>query len=110
MQKTVQSRVWLLMLVIITAVLGACNKPVETDDSADFVFTNAKVYTVNDAAPWAEAVAVKGNEIIYVGGAAELEPLIGPATRRYDAGGRLLLPGFIDSHMHPITGGAYANV
>ena len=110
MRKTVQSRIWLLMLVIITAVLGACNKPVETDDSADFVFTNAKVYTVNDAAPWAEAVAVKGNEIIYVGGAAEVEPLVGPATRRYDAGGRLLMPGFIDSHMHPITGGAYANV
>jgi len=109
MRKKVQSRNWLLTLVVVTAALGGCSKPSGTDESAaDFVFTNAKVYTVNDAAPWAETVAVKGNEIIYVGDAAGADSLTGPATRRYDAGGRLLLPGFIDSHLHPVTGGAYA--
>ena len=110
MRKKLEGWNWLLMLVVVTATLGGCNKPAANDESADFVFTNAKVYTVNDAAPWAEAVAVKGNRIIYVGAAADVEPLIGPATRRYDAGGQLLLPGFIDSHVHPITGGAYVNV
>ena len=104
MRKTAQGRIWLLILITVTAALGGCSKPAATDESADFVFTNARVYTVNDATPWAQAVAVKGNTIIYVGGAAEVEPLIGPATRRFDAGGQLILPGFIDSHMHPITG------
>ena len=108
MQKTVQSRIWLLALVTVTAALGACNKPVATDDSADFVFTNAKVYTVNDAAPWAEAVAVKDDKIVYVGDAAGVGRLIDANTKRHDMGGRLLLPGFIDSHLHPVTGGAYA--
>ncbi len=110
MQQTARSRTGLLTLVIVTAALAACSKPAETDNSVDFVFTNAKVYTVNDAAPWAEAVAVKGNEIVYVGSATGVERLIGPATRRFDAGGRLVLPGYIDSHMHPVTGGAYVNV
>ncbi len=110
MQQTARSRTGLLTLVIVTAALAACSKPAATDNSADFVFTNAKVYTVNDAAPWAEAVAVKGNEIVYVGSATGVERLIGPATRRFDASGRLVLSGYIDSHMHPVTGGAYVNV
>ena len=96
------------MLVVVTAALGGCSKPADTGESADFVFTNAKVYTVNDAAPWAETVAVKGNEIVYVGDAAGVGHLIGTNTKRHDLGGRLLLPGFIDSHLHPVTGGAYA--
>ncbi|MGB5512737.1 MAG: amidohydrolase [Woeseiaceae bacterium] len=108
MQKTLQGRKWLLTLVVVTAAIGGCSKPAETDRSADFVFTNAKVYTVNESMPWAEAVAVKGNEIVYVGDAAGAEILVAQGTKRHDLGGRLLLPGFIDSHLHPVTGGAYA--
>ena len=96
------------MLVVVTVALGGCSKPAGTDESADFVFTNARVYTVNESMPWAEAVAVKGNEIVYVGDAAGAEILIAKDTKRHDVGGRLLLPGFIDSHLHPVTGGAYA--
>ena len=110
MYKKLQSRLQLLVLAVIVATTGACSKPQDTADAADFVFTNAKVYTVNDAEPWAEAVAVKGDEIIYVGDAAAAAKLVGAATRRYDLQGRLLLPGFIDSHMHPVKGGAYVNV
>jgi predicted amidohydrolase YtcJ len=110
MVTKLQSRFQLLVLAVIVATTAACGKPKDTADAADFVFTNAKVYTVNDAKPWAEAIAVKGDEIIYVGDAAAAAKLVGPATRRYDLQGRLLLPGFIDSHMHPIMGGAYVNV
>ena len=56
----------------------------------------------------AEAVAVKGNEIVYVGDVTGAESLVGEVTERRDLAGQLLLPGFIDSHVHPITGGAYA--
>ena len=86
--------------------LAACaEKP--RSEVADVVFTNASVYTVDEAQPWAEAVAVKGNEIVYVGDAGGAETWVGKATEVRDVGGQLLLPGFIDSHMHPVSGGAY---
>jgi predicted amidohydrolase YtcJ len=89
-------------------VLAGCTGESTQTDGADFVFTNARVYTVNPAQPWAEAVAVNGTEIVYVGDAAGAKDHVGRNTRTHDVGGRLLLPGFIDSHIHPIIGGAYA--
>lgn len=92
-----------------TFLLTAC-----TDDTAsvaepgDLAFTNARVYTVDDNNPWAEAVVVRGDTIVYVGDADGAALLIGETTRAVDLGGQLLLPGFIDSHAHPVAGGAYA--
>jgi len=88
--------------------LMACSNEVANDDAADVVFTNARVYTVDATQPWAEAVAIRGNEIIYVGSSAGVEAQVGANTRHHDLGGQLLLPGFIDSHLHPVAGGAYA--
>ena len=50
--------------------------------TADTVFTNGKVYTVDEAKPWAEAVAVSGNKIVYVGDNAGAEKLVGKARRK----------------------------
>ena len=94
------------LLGVVT--LCACGDGKNLQDGADIVFSNARVYTVDDSKPWAEAVAVKGSEIVYVGDAAGVEAHIGDATVQRDLGGQLLLPGFIDSHVHPIAGGAYA--
>jgi hypothetical protein len=71
--------------------------------TADIVLTNARIYTVNDAQPWAEAVAIRGEEIVYVGrdGSDELDALVGPATETFDLGGRLVIPGMVDAHAHP---------
>lgn len=93
---------------VAALALTACADESPQQRGADVVFTNAKVYTVNEAQPWAEAVAIKGDEIVYVGDAARIEDLVGPDTTVHDVNGRLVLPGFIDSHMHPVTGGAYA--
>jgi predicted amidohydrolase YtcJ len=93
--------------LLLAAFLTACSDEVTNDDAADVVFTNARVYTVDATQPWAEAVAIKGNEITYVGNSAGAEAQVGPNTRRHDLGGQLLLPGFIDSHMHVLDGGAY---
>ena len=71
---------------------------------ATFLITNANVYTVDDANPHAEAVAVRGNRIVFAGSAAEADTWRGPATLVIDAGGRSLLPGFIDSHFHLLHG------
>ncbi len=71
---------------------------------ADYLFTNAAVFTADPANPRAEAVAVRGNRILAVGRAAELAELRGPRTEVIDGGGRSLLPGLIDSHFHLLWG------
>ena len=67
---------------------------------ADLVVTRGKVITVDPKNSIAEAVAVTGERVAAVGGAAEIEALIGPGTRRIDAGGRAVAPGLIDGHAH----------
>ncbi len=94
--------------LLCLASLSACGERAAETDAADFVFTNAAIYTANEEQPWAEAVAVKGDEIVYVGSAAGVEALVAASTVRNDLRGQLLLPGFIDSHVHPVAGGAYA--
>jgi predicted amidohydrolase YtcJ len=72
---------------------------------ADFVFHNGRVYTVAGSAPWAQAVAVTGKTITYVGDDAGAMALTGPRTRVVDLNGRLLMPGFVEGHIHPFLGG-----
>ena len=73
---------------------------------ADLVIINANVHTMNRQQPAAQAVAVYGNRIVAVGSTDEIRKLVGGRTRVIDAGGRLLLPGFNDSHVHFLSGGA----
>ncbi|MGK2935977.1 MAG: amidohydrolase [Gemmatimonadaceae bacterium] len=74
-------------------------------DPATFVITNARVWTGDEARPWATAVAVSGDRIAAVGSDREINRLVGANTRVIDARGQLLVPGFIDSHVHFIDGG-----
>src|SRR5664279_5038864 len=62
--------------------------------AADVIVTHGKVYTVNPAQPWAEAVAIKDGTIVAVGTSSELLKLRGPGTKVIDAQGHLVLPGF----------------
>ncbi len=73
--------------------------------AVDMIVTNAKVLTMDAAKPRAEAVAVAGGKIVAVGMAADVAALVGPDTRVIDAGGRSLLPGFVESHLHLVLGG-----
>ena len=92
----------LCVLVIMTALsVKAQSKP-----SATLIVTNAAVYTEDKHQPKAEAVAVIGDLIVGVGSRAEIDLWRGPETKTIDAGGRLLLPGFNDAHVHFIQGGA----
>lgn len=74
------------------------------DESADIVFRNGPVYTVDGAKPWARAVAVKGKRIAYVGDQAGVQAFVGPRTRVVDLAGRMLVPGFVEGHIHPLVG------
>lgn len=69
---------------------------------ADLVFEHAHVVPVSRPPIPDGAVAVHGDRILAVGTAADVEPTIGPGTRRIHCGGHSLLPGFIDSHQHPL--------
>ncbi len=73
-------------------------------ETADIVIRNARVYTVNPDLPWAEAIAIKDEHISYVGSQSGVEPYLSGQTQIIDAQGRLVLPGFIDSHNHIWSG------
>jgi hypothetical protein len=93
------------ILTAAVALLGA-NGMAWADCIPDVVIVNARVHTVDRARPAAEAVAICGDTIARVGSNADVRGLAGPRTRVIDAGGRLLLPGFNDAHVHLISGAA----
>ncbi len=72
----------------------------------DLIIVNARVWTAGARASDADAVAVAGDRILAVGARAEVERLRSPAAEIVDAGGRFLMPGFGDAHVHLMTGGA----
>lgn len=72
--------------------------------STSILITNAKVFTANSDQPNAEAVAIQGNRLVFVGSAADAESFRGPNTHVIDAQGRTVMPGFIDSHFHLLNG------
>lgn len=74
-------------------------------ETADIIITNGKVITMDDAVPRAEALALKGNRIVFVGSADAASAYAGEATRTVDARGATVMPGFNESHMH-IFGGS----
>jgi predicted amidohydrolase YtcJ len=73
--------------------------------SADLVFVNGAVYTVDAARRWVQAVAVKGGKIEAVGTDADVKEHIGAQTEIVDLDGKMLVPGFQDAHVHPPSGG-----
>lgn len=84
---------------LLVFILSACAS--ETDGvSADLVLTGGTVWTGDDAAPFAEAVAVQGNRILAVGSADDVAATIGDETRVIELDGRFVSPGFIDNHTH----------
>jgi predicted amidohydrolase YtcJ len=69
-------------------------------DPADLIFINGNVYTANDQQPHAEAVAVKGDRIVFAGSNTEVKKYQGPRTRTVDLHGATVLPGMTDAHHH----------
>ncbi|HET6669726.1 MAG TPA: amidohydrolase [Pyrinomonadaceae bacterium] len=72
---------------------------------ATLIIVNAGVHTMDPAKPTAEAIAVYGNRVIAVGSSSEIRKLAGTQTKVIDAGGKLVLPGFNDAHVHFLGGG-----
>ena len=92
--------------ICVLIIMAALDANAQTKPSASLIITNAAVYTVDKQQPKAEAVAVIGDRIVAVGSRADIDLWRGPKTKVIDAGGKLLLPGFNDAHVHFIQGGA----
>lgn len=73
---------------------------IHNEHIADTVFLNGNVYTVDTQRAWVDSVAIKKGRFIAVGNAAVTSECIGPKTRVFDLNGKMVLPGFIDSHAH----------
>ena len=94
------SRTVVWSALIVLAVSGSRAHTQTTTKPADLVLRGAKIVTVDDARPVAEALAVSGDTIVAVGPNQEIQPFIGPNTKVIDLQGALATPGFIDAHVH----------
>jgi hypothetical protein len=86
-------------LALFTAALSAAAAGTAP---ADLVIDGGKIYTVDNAHSTVEALAVRDGTIVFTGSSIEAKQWIGPKTRIEHLGGRLVLPGLIDSHIHPL--------
>lgn len=93
-------RIWTVLL-LLAACAGAQGKP-----AADLILTNGRIRTMDTARPQAEAIAIIGDRIVAVGSADAIDQWRGAETRVIDAEGKLVLPGFNDSHVHLVDGSA----
>ena len=88
----------LALTVFLTGILIACTAV--HAQTAETIYTNARVYTVNAKQLWAQAFAIKDGKFIKVGSVAEVSKYRGAQSKIVDLGGRLVLPGFVDEHIH----------
>ena len=71
------------------------------EQGAELILTNGRIYTVNEAEPWAEAVAIHGGHFVAVGRLEDMVSVTGSNTRVVDLQGRFVMPGLYDMHTHP---------
>ena len=86
------------------SVAGTASGLSGSKTEADVIVKHARVYTMNAQQAWAEAVAVRGDRILAIGTEKQVDAYRGTSTRVLDAGGRLVLPGITDCHVHFIDG------
>lgn len=92
-------------IALLVLALAACDQPdTNSVTAADRVFLDGAVYTVDPGNPWAEAVAVAGGTIVFVGNSENARAFVGPDTEVTRLEGRMLLPGLHDSHIHILIG------
>ncbi|HYO77159.1 MAG TPA: amidohydrolase family protein [Thermoanaerobaculia bacterium] len=94
-----------IVVLLASLFLAAC-----ATTQPELVLTNGKVFTADDGRPWAEAVAIGGDRILRVGTTAEIGALAGARTTRIDLGGRVVVPGINDAHVHEPWGSSTKSV
>jgi predicted amidohydrolase YtcJ len=90
--------------IILTLSLLTPGAVQAAGESADAVYLNGAIYTVDASNPWVEAVAIRDGIFVYVGSNADTKKLIGPQTERIDLEGKMAMPGLHDLHIHFLQG------
>ena len=93
-----------LGLAAITAAIAVVPMQMAAQKKSDTIILHARIYTVSEKQPWAEALAILGDKIVAIGSEKEVAAYRSSSTHVIDAGGRLLLPGFEDCHIHFMDG------
>lgn len=93
-----------LLSLAILLLLSACQSE-PAKNIADRVLKNGKIYTMDPAKPWVEAVAITDGNYIYIGSDEGVDAHIGERTEVLDLAGKMAMPGINDAHVHPIRGG-----
>jgi len=99
----VSSRYLFVLIAVFLLLLNIV--PAFSQQPADRIFFNAKVFTGEPQSPYATAVAIHGDKIVAVGNLREVAKAAAGNAERIDMQGKSLFPGFIDSHSHSIDGG-----
>ncbi|HEX9428730.1 MAG TPA: amidohydrolase, partial [Candidatus Polarisedimenticolia bacterium] len=89
----------------VPAIGGGAIAPKSARFPADLVLRGGPIYTVDGVRSWAEALAVRGEKIVYVGADRGVAEYIGSKTRVVNLQGKMVLPAFQDAHIHPISAG-----
>ncbi|MEM7464695.1 MAG: amidohydrolase [Pseudomonadota bacterium] len=82
--------------------------PARLNPTADFAMINGQIHTMNSDMEVADAIAIEGDEIVYVGDSSGLAKFIGLGTEVMDLDGKMVVPGFVDGHIHAAVGGLIA--
>jgi predicted amidohydrolase YtcJ len=90
----------LILVVLCMTVINFFFSCAQKKEPADLVLINGKIVTVDETNPEAEAIAVRGDTIVAVGSNKDIKPYIFEESKVIDLGGKLAIPGFIDSHAH----------
>lgn len=98
--KITTTVIFVLALAFGVATIGMPEVSSSRAQPADIVFKNGNIYTVNQRQPQAQAVAVKGDRIVFVGSNAGARRLVGRSTRVIDLHGATVVPGMTDAHHH----------
>ena len=102
-----KTRVSVMGMLLAGAILSSQSN---ADALRSTVFYNGHVFTAEPAHPYAEAVAIKGSSIIAVGERGAVQKSAGPDALLVDLQNQFLMPGMIDAHAHPISGGTKLNM
>ena len=90
----------LVEIFIAGVSIVICCSAQTSSQHVDRIFTGAKIWTGDDAHPQAQAIAISGDRLLAVGSDQEIKALAASDTTVVDLGGRLVVPGFQDSHLH----------
>ena len=101
MNPAAYRRVCLAVAAVVSATAASAQSP----PPADLIVTGARIYTVDAAHPMAEALAVRGTRLVFVGSASEAQVFRGPSTRLVDVHGSTIIPGMVDAHAHLLDAG-----